>query len=416
MSSLFDIVQVPFGYLISFGYSLTHSYTVAMILFAVVAMIVLFPLNIKQQKNSQKQAALRPKEERIRKKYAGRNDQVTQRKMQQEIMDLYQEEHFSPFGGCLPMIIQLVLLLCLYTVVRNPLTYVAHLDQTTVDQVNSTVAALVAPADSSAEAQKALTSEAPATSADAEAPASTAADASASADASSSAPATTAARGNSYYEQIASVQYINNNESEFVKAYNEKYGSGTAEEIVKKVPVLKLFGVIDLGVVPSQKGLLSVPALFALISLLSAYLGQIITRKYTYQPAADAANQSTMKIMNLMMPLFSGYISYAVVPLAVTIYWIVQNLLRPVQQIILSKMFKIPTYTAEELKEMEKAAKREAKPVDDSRPKRRSLVYDDDDDPQPAPAASSDKPAPKAKPDDSPIEKARLKDDGGTKD
>ena len=137
MNSIFDIIHIPFGYLISFVYNLTRSYTVAIVVFGIVVLVVLFPLNIKQQKNSQKQAALRPKEEKIRKKYAGRTDRVTQQKMQQEIMDLYQAEHFSPFGGCLPLIVQLVLIICLYTVVQNPLTYVAHLDKDTVENVKT---------------------------------------------------------------------------------------------------------------------------------------------------------------------------------------------------------------------------------------------------------------------------------------
>ena len=398
---IFDIIQVPFGYLISFVYSLTHSYTLAIVAFGIVVLAVLFPLNIKQQKNSQKQAALRPKEERIRKKYAGRTDRVTQQKMQQEIMELYQEEHFSPFGGCLPLIIQLVLIICLYSVVQNPLKYVAHFDDNTISNIQTVYTEMKSPSPSS-ETEPAQTASADA-------------DASASAT-ETSAPATTAAnQNNDRFPQIAATQYINNNKDEFIKAYDAKFGAGTAEAFIDQIPVLKLFGVIDLGVIPSEKGLISVPAVFALISLLSAFFGQIVTRKYTYQPATDV-NNSTMKMMNYMMPIFSGYISYAVVPLAVTIYWIVQNLLRPVQQIILSKMYKIPTYTPEQLKEMERAAKKEQKaPADESRPKRRSLVYDDDDVPSIEPegddAAKTVKE--KAKPDDSPIEKARLKDDDG---
>lgn len=388
---------MPFGYLISFVYSLTHSYTLAIVAFGIVVLVVLFPLNIKQQKNSQKQAALRPKEERIRKKYAGRTDRVTQQKMQQEIMELYQEEHFSPLGGCLPLIVQLVLIICLYTVVQNPLTYVAHLDADTVTNIKTVYTEM----ESSSAAQ--TTEPAQTSTADASGPAD-----------ATTAPATTAAANNTRFEQIAVNQYINNNKDAFIKAYDAKYGAGTAEAFMDKIPVLKLFGVIDLGDIPSQKGLISVPAIFALASLLSAFFGQIITRKYTYQPATDV-NNSTMKMMNYMMPLFSGYISYAVVPLAVTIYWIVQNLLRPVQQIILSKMFKIPTYTPEQLKEMERAAKKEQKAaLDETRPKRRSLVYDDDDippvEPEEGDAANTVKE--KADPDDSPIEKARLKDDG----
>ncbi len=399
--NLFDIIQVPFGYLISFVYSLTNSYTVSLIVFAIVVKIVLFPLGIKQQKNSQKQAALRPKEERIRKKYAGRTDRVTQQKMQQEILDLYQEEKFSPTAGCLPMIIQLVVVLCLYTVVRSPLTYVARLDQTQVANVHTVVTELYGGASSPSQTQGSTAESAPSSSG-----------------AASSSVAATTAQENSYYAEIQDIQKIHSDEEAFIKAYNAKYGAGEAEKFVDKIPSLMLWGSIDLGVIPKEAGLLSIPALFALVSLLSAYLSQILTRKFTYQPAmnADMNNQSSMKIMNFVMPLFSGYISYDMVPIAVTVYWIAQNLLSPVQQIVLSKMYKIPTFTPEQLKEAEKALnKKEPKKQDDSRPKRRSLVYDDDDE-EVSTATVSSKSKEKAKPGDSPIEKAPLKEEQNKKE
>lgn len=59
------------------------NYAIAILLFALIIKIIFFPLGIKQQKNMQKQASLRPKEMAIRKRYAGRTDKVTQQKMQQ---------------------------------------------------------------------------------------------------------------------------------------------------------------------------------------------------------------------------------------------------------------------------------------------------------------------------------------------
>lgn len=75
------------------------NYAIAILLFALIIKIIFFPLGIKQQKNMQKQASLRPKEMAIRKRYAGRTDKVTQQKMQQDIMELYQKENYSMFGG-----------------------------------------------------------------------------------------------------------------------------------------------------------------------------------------------------------------------------------------------------------------------------------------------------------------------------
>ena len=62
-----------------------------------------------------------------RKRYAGRTDKVTQQKMQQDIMELYQKENYSMFGGCLPTLIQFPIIIALYNVIRNPLTYLMRL-------------------------------------------------------------------------------------------------------------------------------------------------------------------------------------------------------------------------------------------------------------------------------------------------
>ena len=99
-------------------------YVLALFIFAIIVEIVLLYFSIKQQKNSIKQARMSPKERAIRKKYAGRNDQVSMRKMQEEIQRLYQEEGFNPMGGCLPLLIQMPVLIMLYNIVIDPLYYV----------------------------------------------------------------------------------------------------------------------------------------------------------------------------------------------------------------------------------------------------------------------------------------------------
>ena len=81
MESIFDILYIPMGFLIRLAYSLTNNYVAAICLFALVMEILLCPIQIKQQKNSIKQAKLAPRVMAIRKKYAGRNDQATQQKM-----------------------------------------------------------------------------------------------------------------------------------------------------------------------------------------------------------------------------------------------------------------------------------------------------------------------------------------------
>ena len=119
------LISPAFGWLFKLFYNLTqHQYLLTLLLFAIVVKLVLFPFGVKQQKNSLKQARVRPKEMAIRRKYAGRNDRATQQKMSEEIMRLYQEENVNPMGGCLPLLIQMPVLFALYDVIRNPLTYI----------------------------------------------------------------------------------------------------------------------------------------------------------------------------------------------------------------------------------------------------------------------------------------------------
>ena len=101
-----------------------NSYILTLFIFAIIMEIVLLPFSIKQQKNSIRQAKLRPKEMAIENKYKGRNDQPTMQKMQQEIQELYQRENFSPYSGCLPLLIQLPIIMALYSIIIDPLHYV----------------------------------------------------------------------------------------------------------------------------------------------------------------------------------------------------------------------------------------------------------------------------------------------------
>ena len=97
---------------LSFG----GSYVIGLLFYALVFKIVFVFFAIKQQKNQIKMAKLAPKIALIRAKYKGRNDQVTMRKQQEEIMKLQQDEGYSPLAGCLPLLIHKLLnmiLLCI---------------------------------------------------------------------------------------------------------------------------------------------------------------------------------------------------------------------------------------------------------------------------------------------------------------
>ena len=120
--------------------SWTGSYAVALLFYALIFKILFLPFSIKQQKNQIKMAKLTPKIEQIKAKYKGSRSQTAQQDMQKEIMDFQQKEGYNPLSGCLPLLIQLPLIMWLYTVIRNPLSYIAKFSNETVVAIQNAIA------------------------------------------------------------------------------------------------------------------------------------------------------------------------------------------------------------------------------------------------------------------------------------
>lgn len=135
---MFDFLYQGLGYVMRFCYYTIgfESYALALLWFALIVKLILLPFGIKQQKNQIKGAKLRPKMYAIEKKYAGRTDRVTMQKKQQEIMEMQQREGYSPLAGCLPMLIQLPLILMLYRIIQRPLTYICRLSEETIQKLS----------------------------------------------------------------------------------------------------------------------------------------------------------------------------------------------------------------------------------------------------------------------------------------
>ena len=325
-----------FGWVLDLCYKIVPNYLVAILLFALIIKIVMFPLGIKQQKNSQKQARLRPKELAIRKKYAGRNDKATQQKAQQEIMELYQKENYSMFGGCLPLLIQFPIIIALYNVIRNPLQYMLGIAGDNLTKIQEIFMSLTG-------AERVMT-------------------------------------------DLEMMPTIRANFSEFAA-----YMNGIT---LDKVPSFNI-GAFDLSVTPNASGVSNWYLLIPILTFVFAFGSMKLTKKFTYQaPQAEGTNNAlSMKIMDITMPLFSAWIAYTL-PSVIGVYWMFQNVLSTVQQIILSQMFKIPKFTEEDYKQAPAPAKKKDAPAlkedkdgkkperkdDGEEPKVRSLHHIDDDD------------------------------------
>jgi YidC/Oxa1 family membrane protein insertase len=107
-----------FGNALAGIYSVVHSYGLAIILLTVLTRVIMLPLSIKQTRSMREMQRVQPEVKKIQAKYKG-----DKQKMNQEMMALYKEHGVNPFGGCLPLLMQLPVLIALFRVLRNPLAY-----------------------------------------------------------------------------------------------------------------------------------------------------------------------------------------------------------------------------------------------------------------------------------------------------
>lgn len=105
-----------------------HNFAASVVLFTIIVNLLMLPLTIKTQKSTAKQAKLKPKLDALKKKYG--NDK---QKYSMAMNELYQKEGVSMSGGCLPMIIRLLVMMGVYYAVVSPLTHVVQLDKTAIN-------------------------------------------------------------------------------------------------------------------------------------------------------------------------------------------------------------------------------------------------------------------------------------------
>ena len=130
-----DIIRIPFGWLLGQLYNIIGNYGVAMIIFALIVQAVLLPINAKSKKATMKMSRLQPRIQEIQRKYA--NDQVKQN----EAMKKLQDEEGASMGmaGCLWAFVPMLILLPLFTVIRQPITYILGESAEVAEQIVATI-------------------------------------------------------------------------------------------------------------------------------------------------------------------------------------------------------------------------------------------------------------------------------------
>ena len=276
-----DIIRIPFGYLLDWLYQFVGNYGVALILFSLVVKIVLLPMNAKSKKSMLKMSRVAPLAKALEAKY--KDDQ---QKYQQELMKLYKEEGVSTTGGCLWSFIPLLILLPLYHVIREPITYVMHIPAEQAAQIVEIIG------------QKVTYS------------------------------------GNEFYQQMFTAQYIGEYAKEILAAIPtlsaemlEPIDFGFLGINLANIPTWKIWTVTSWAEIGG--------AVLALLSggsnMLSMWVsqkmnGSVATNdKGEKDEAAAKANQQ-MNMMIWMMPIMSIWFGFSM-PAAVTVYWIAQAVL-----------------------------------------------------------------------------------------
>lgn len=133
---MLDFIAEPLGQFLYFIYNTLafHNYGLAIIFFTIIIKMVLLPLTIKQTRSTSKMNLIQPQIKEIQTRY--KNDK---QKLNQELMKVYQQEKVNPAGGCLPLLVQMPILISLYWTISGPLKFMFKVP---VDTINKLVEAL----------------------------------------------------------------------------------------------------------------------------------------------------------------------------------------------------------------------------------------------------------------------------------
>lgn len=115
------LLKLIFNFAMNIGLESVHisAYAVAIIITTIIFKLILLPLSLKQTNSMKKIQEIQPKLAELQKKY--KNDPQT---LQAKTMELYKENKVNPFGGCLPLLIQMPIIIAFFRVLQDPVQYV----------------------------------------------------------------------------------------------------------------------------------------------------------------------------------------------------------------------------------------------------------------------------------------------------
>ena len=318
---MFEFIAVPFGYLLDFLYRLTGNYGVSLLLFGIVVQLVLLPITAKSKKSMKKMSRLQPRMKAIQEKYA--NDQA---KQQEALQALQREEGVGMgCGGCLWSLLPMLILLPLYSVIRQPLTYMLGASTEVIEAIAGVLDMNV----------------------------------------------------NDIYFQVIAAREIFQDPTRFQDI------AGITEATLQGIDFS--FLGLDLGLQPSfnvfaagfwvwsQIGLFLIPVISAGSQVVQMLISQkmnnsVVTNEKGVQDKETAENSQTAKTgktMMYMMPAMSLVIGFTV-PAALSLYWFVGGVVRTVEDIFLTRHYR-KVYDAEDAIKLKIAMEREAEEAEKER-------------------------------------------------
>ena len=297
-----------FGYLLNWLYDIFNNYGIAILIFSVVLRIILIPITIKQQKSMKKSAELQTEMSEIQKKYKNNPE-----KLNQETIELYKREKMSPFSGCLSSILQLIIILSVFWLVSQPLTYMKKIDKDLIEKYSTEMKE-------------------------------------------------SGYNSNNSYVQIATIDYAETKYQEITNQLEQEEVENREELIQKQEEYNKLrlnmnFLGIDLSKVPTQSlndwRVYVIPILYVLTSIISIKITTSTQKNKRNKDIVVSENeknneeevdpteqmQQMSKSMMYMMPAMSVMIAI-IAPLGLALYWLMSNILMIIERLIINKFMK----------------------------------------------------------------------------
>lgn len=307
-----QIILAPFSYLMLFLYNFLNSYGLALIAFSLITKLILFPFSLKGKRSMIQMNMLQGKMLQLQKQY-GRDRE----RYNMEVQKLYEKEKVNPMSGCLWNMLPMLVLVLLYFIIRQPVSYLMHISSNDLIEQIATI---------------------------------------------------TGVANTGAYPQIAMARAMNDPGT--LAAVQSALGDAGKGLFSMNFDFLG----IDLSVIPNWRfwsmdrnwsenfG----PFCLVLISIGLSLVSMLVSQKTNkVNQSGNAEQQAQMNRMNIpmmiMMPVMSGWIGF-IMPAGLCVYWIANNVFTMLQEVICARILKKDYAKAEAARlEQERLEKEEIK-------------------------------------------------------